>query len=154
VETSYNATEPHDMLIRTAKLGQALAETFLTVGNASANPPVTEPDYTVVLMRRHGFTTAAADIQTAVFQAVFTQANAKVQTTAALMRGAFQSLSANEARAWTGTSDGSALSAFEPLTAREAKDCEVSIVATSDRPWGLWLKEVENDSLYTNNVQV
>ncbi|OAL37067.1 hypothetical protein AYO20_03544 [Fonsecaea nubica] len=154
VEESYNATEPHDLLIRTPKLGQDLARTFVSATNVSA----TTPDYNVVLMRRHGFTTAAADIQTAVFQAIFTQSNAKAQTTATLLRGAFAGLPGDEARAWTGGGSGDShdddgeTSAFEPLTAQQARDCEVSIGATSDRPWGLWLKEVENDSLYANNV--
>ncbi|OQV09635.1 Clas II Aldolase and Adducin domain-containing protein [Cladophialophora immunda] len=152
VENSYNATEPHDLLIRTPKLGEDLAKTFLTKTNESADPPVSMPDYNVVLMRRHGFTTAALDIQTAVFQAIFTQSNAKAQTTAMLLRGAFDGLPGNEASAWTGATGNDGIGAFEPLTAQQAQDCEVSIGATSDRPWGLWLKEVENDSLYTNNV--
>ncbi len=153
-ESSYNATEPHDLLIRTPKLGQDLANIFLTSENASSSPPVTDPDCSVVLMRRHGFTTAAVDIQTAVFQAIFNQYNAQAQTTAVLLRGAFDSLSEDEARAWRGETNNIGKGSFAPLTPQQAQGGEISIGATTDRPWGLWLKEVENNSRYTNNVQL
>jgi len=105
-------------------------------------------------MRRHGFTTHGPDIQTAVFRAVFAVSNAQVQTTAALLRQAYSSMSTDAARTWTGESNpnSSTLYPFEPLTAEQARDCEVSIGKTSARPWGLWVKEVESNVLYVNEA--
>ena len=123
IENSYNATEPHDILIRTPKLKQDLARSFLKSANVSVKPPVTTPDYNMVLVRRHGFTTGGTDIETAVFQAYFNLSNAQAQTTATLLRGAFDSLSASEAKAWTGEANNEGTGAFEPLTTREAYDC-------------------------------
>lgn len=148
-EDSYNQTEPHDLLIRSPKLGADLARTFLTTENNTANLPVTSPDYNVVLMRKHGFTTFGADIQEAVVRAVYTQANAKTQTSAATIRAAFEALTEPQAQAWTG---GVNATDFEPLTAQEAADTEPAIGATSDRPWNLWVREVEVQPLYRNNV--
>lgn len=149
LEDSYNETEPRDLLIRSPKLGADLAKSFLTSENRTADPPVTSPDYNAVLMRKHGFTTFGANIQEAVVRAVYTQANAKVQTTAAMIKGAFEALTDSQAQAWSG---GANTTAFEPLTAQEAIDTEPAIGATSDRPWGLWVREVEVQPLYRNNV--
>ncbi|KIX08686.1 uncharacterized protein Z518_03343 [Rhinocladiella mackenziei CBS 650.93] len=151
IEDFYNATEPHDLLVRTPLLGEELAMTFLTPANLSATPPTTSPDYNVVLMRRHGFTTYGVDIKEAVFRAMFTQSNAQAQTTAATLRSAYGGLTDVEANEWSSGSSRNGTGTFEPLTAQQAMDCEVSIGATSDRPWGLWVREVEVQPLYVNN---
>lgn len=149
-EASYNATEPHDLLVRTPKLGEDLAATFLSAENRSvANPPITTPDYNVVLMRKHGFTTFGYDIQEAVVRAVYTQSNAQTQTSAAMIRAAFDALTDRQAQAWTG---GENTTAFEPLTTQEADDTAPAVKATSDRPWDLWVREVEVLPLYRNNA--
>lgn len=148
-EDSYNATEPHDLLVRTEKLGADLANSFLAPENATANPPAPIPDHSVVLMRKHGFTTYGVDVKEAVVRAVYTQDNAEAQTKAAMIRGAFEALTERQAQAWTG---GVNTTAFEPLTVQQALDTAPAIRATSDRPWGLWLREVEVQPLYKNNA--
>lgn len=145
IENAYQPGDVHDILVRSEHLGADLALQFSTPENRSTS--VADPDRKVVLMRKHGFTTHGPDIHSAVFYALFTTAAARVQTNAALLRNAFGSL---ESDVWT--TDGQAYAnAFEPLTAQQAADTEVSIAGTIDRPWGLWVAEVESQPLYVNN---
>jgi hypothetical protein len=50
--------------VRNARLGTGLGKAFLKDSEANVN--ATTPDYAVVLMRRHGYTTHGRDIETAV----------------------------------------------------------------------------------------
>lgn len=105
------------------------------------------PDFPVVLMRRHGFTTCGRTIKEAVFRAVFTTKNAKIQTMSSLLRSSFESLSSPLSLP---QSTDALAHPFEPLTSQQAKDTEASMSATVDRPWQLWLKEVEKQDFYAN----
>lgn len=145
IEKAYQPGDPHDILVRSVPLGADLALQFSTPENRSA--PVSEPDRKVVLMRKHGFTTHGYDVQSAVFHAMFTTAAARVQTNAALLRNAFGSL---DNGVWSSKGQ-EYVNAFEPLTAQQAVDTEASISGTTDRPWGLWVAEVESQPLYVNN---
>ena len=80
-----------DMLIRTPALGEALA---LRLGSAA-----------VVLMRGHGSTVVGGTIRQAVFRAVYTEVNAKLQAEA-LRLGKPIFLTAEEAAASAATNDG------------------------------------------------
>ena len=73
-----------DMLIRDSAMGDALAR---NLGDAA-----------VILMRGHGMTVVAPDIRLAVFRAVYTEVNARVQA-AALSMGEYVALTPDEARA-------------------------------------------------------
>jgi hypothetical protein len=60
----YQPGEQQDLLVRNARFGTGLASAFLRNTEPKVNP--TMPDYSVVLMRRHGYTTHGRDIETAV----------------------------------------------------------------------------------------
>lgn len=155
IEDVYNGTDRHDLLVRNERQGGSLAGTFVAPENQTAEPATSTPDRTVVLMRKHGFTTWGPDIETAVFRAVFTATNARVQTDSVLLRTAFSGMASQgmSLDAWGGTGSGGAVfnNDFEPLTADQAAATEESNDGTIDRPWGLWLAEVEADPLYENN---
>lgn len=153
IEDAYNDTDKHDLLVHNEHEGASLAALFAAPENETAETTV--PDRKVVLMRKHGFTTYGADIRTAVYRAVFTAENAKAQTDSALLRSAFGSL-ADQGVAmeeWGGGNDMDSVmqNNFEPLTVQQAADAEDSIAGTIERPWGLWVAEVEANALYQNN---
>ncbi|KAI1145836.1 class II aldolase and Adducin N-terminal domain-containing protein [Nemania diffusa] len=132
----YLANDTQDLLVRNPRLGAALAAEF---GAAAAGGSVSV-EFPVVLMRSHGFTTCAADIETAVFQAVYTQVNAQVQASAtdlqaAAVRGA-----------------GSGGDGVVYLTEQQAVDSWVSNSGTIQRPYALWVRQVQVDPLYVNSV--
>ncbi len=145
IEDVYGPGEKHDLLVRNETLGASLAASFSAPENATAE--TVNPDRKVVLMRRHGFTTLGADIRTAVFRAVFTTTNARVQTSSFLLSNAFAGvrMQGTESATWM-----EAINALEPLTAEQAAAAESSNDGTIDRPWGLWEAEVESEPLYKN----
>jgi ribulose-5-phosphate 4-epimerase/fuculose-1-phosphate aldolase len=91
----------NDLLIRDAKLGRELAQ---AIGPCSC-----------VLMRGHGMTVVGASIPEAVFRAIYTQVNARLQTAAGTLPGPIEFLSDEEGRRATETNRG-----------------------TIERPWELW----------------
>jgi ribulose-5-phosphate 4-epimerase/fuculose-1-phosphate aldolase len=131
--------EQQDLLVRTAKLGIHLAEKFVKTPRdpnfESYFPP--DPDYSVVLMRRHGYTTHGRDIETAVYRAIYTKINATAQTTAMTLRSALPP-------------GMKAKFELEPLPEQMCQGCCKMNEGTHDKPWKLWVAEVENSSLYTN----
>jgi ribulose-5-phosphate 4-epimerase/fuculose-1-phosphate aldolase len=145
VQESYQPSDHQDLLIRTIQLGADLAAKFSLEVKSEDHSGL--PDHPVVLMRRHGFTTCGQTIKEAVFRAVFTTKNAKIQTMSSLIRSSFESLSSPSSLSQS--TDGLA-HPFEPITPLQAKDTEASMSGTVDRPWQLWLKEVENQNLYVN----
>jgi hypothetical protein len=146
IEDVYGPGELHDLLVRNETLGASLAASFSAPENTAVE--TANPDRKVVLMRRHGFTTQAFDIRRAVFRAVFTAANARVQTSSILLRNAFVGGGGGsvDTSVWTELNN-----ALEPLTAEQTAATEASNDGTIDRPWGLWEAEVESQPLYVNN---
>ncbi|KAM0808342.1 putative Class II aldolase/adducin N-terminal domain-containing protein [Seiridium cardinale] len=136
IEKIYEPDDQQDMLIRNARFGTALAKHF------SQNPNSTSPslDRTVVLMRRHGYTTHGTDIETAVYRAIYTKVNAGTQTNTLLVRNAFD-------RDPSGVGNGPG---FEPMSEKMLKGCQKMNEGTQDKPWALWVAQVENNSLYRN----
>ena len=67
------AGEENNMLVLTTELGRSLAE---TLGKGS-----------VVLMRGHGNAVAGPDLKTAVFRAIYTEVNARLQIQAVMLGG-------------------------------------------------------------------
>lgn len=94
----------NDLLVRDNALGRALAR---SLGGA-----------TCVLMRGHGMTVVGASIPEAVYRAMYTEMNARLQLQARLLEGPITFLSAAEGRIAT-----------------------ASIAATVERPWLLWKTE-------------
>jgi HCOMODA/2-hydroxy-3-carboxy-muconic semialdehyde decarboxylase len=95
--------EENDLLVRDRPLGAALAG---ALGNC-----------TCVLMRGHGMTVVGASIQEAVFRAIYTEMNARLQLQAMQLEGPIEFLSDEEGRRST-----------------------VSNRGTLERPWELWKK--------------
>jgi len=96
--------EMTDMLVRTPALGRLLAG---SLGGAA-----------VVLMRGHGNVVVGASLPQAVFRAVYTEVNARLQAQA--------------------TGLGGQITFLDPEEARKA---EASIEGTLARPWELWKKK-------------
>ena len=94
------AGEQNNMLVLTNELGKSLAE---ALGKDS-----------VVLMRGHGNAVAGPDLKTAVFRAIYTEVNAKLQLQATMLGGPINFL--NE---------------YEQLKAQNV-----------DRPWATWKKQI------------
>jgi HCOMODA/2-hydroxy-3-carboxy-muconic semialdehyde decarboxylase len=96
--------EDNDLLIRDRPLGKALA------GSLGA--------CNCVLMRGHGMTVVGDSVVEAVFRAVYTEMNARLQSQATQLEGPIQFLSEEEGKRATASNRG-----------------------TLERPWELWKKE-------------
>lgn len=177
--------EKHDLLVRTPQLGHHLAAAFKPSTSTAflyskmraalpgaAPDPDTEPNFSVVLMRGHGFTTCADSLEAVVFQAIYTKEAAKIQTGALLTNAAHFSelhmsdssmegtvsvgekgsgkISGGKVRGGKFKRDGEEL---KYLSDREAGDAWEMNRATMMRPWGLWCREVEVNSLYRNEIE-
>lgn len=97
------AGEASDMLIRNAALGASLAE---CLGSNA-----------VVLMRGHGMTVVGNDIRQAVFRAVYTEANARIQMNAM------------------------ALGVMVPMTPEEAAAADEANSGQVARAWSFWARK-------------
>ena len=95
--------EQNDLLVRDRPLGQALAK---SLGSC-----------TCVLMRGHGMTVVGESVPEAVFRAIYTEMNARLQLQAAQLEGPIEFLSDEEGRRSTAANRG-----------------------TLERPWELWKK--------------
>jgi ribulose-5-phosphate 4-epimerase/fuculose-1-phosphate aldolase len=93
--------EDSDLLVRDRPLGKALAE---ALGSCSC-----------VLMRGHGMTVVGDGVPEAVFRAIYTEMNARLQIEAQSLEGPIEFLSAEEGRRATATNR-----------------------STHERPWELW----------------
>ena len=99
-------TKPeNDLLVRDRPLGRALAK---SLGGC-----------TCVLMRGHGMTVVGDSIAEAVFRAIYTEMNARLQLQAAQLEGPVEFLSDEEGRRSTASNRG-----------------------TLERPWELWKKKL------------
>lgn len=97
--------QDNDLLIRDRPLGKALATTLSS--------------HTCVLMRGHGMTVVGDGVPEAVFRAIYTEMNARLQLQATPLEGPIEFLSDEEGRRAT-----------------------VSNRGTLERPWELWKKSV------------
>jgi HCOMODA/2-hydroxy-3-carboxy-muconic semialdehyde decarboxylase len=91
----------NDLLIRDGRLGKELAK---SLGPCAC-----------VLMRGHGMTIVGDGLQEAVFRAIYTQVNARLQMLAGQLEGPIEFLSDEEGKRATATNRG-----------------------TIERPWELW----------------
>ena len=102
----YLPNNTQNMLVNNNRFGDALADFFSTLAhNITKNN--TEPDYTLVLQRGHGFATLATSIEQAVYCAVYTTWNAEVQAMALEVQNGY----------------GANSKEIKYLSAREAADC-------------------------------
>lgn len=131
----YLPNDTQNMLINNARFGGALADMFSTPAhNVTKNN--TQPDYTLVLQRGHGFATVATSIEQAVYRAVYTTWNAEVEATAVDVQEAV----------------GKNPSSLKYLTAREASDCVAMNDAGLLEDWPLWVAQTLVDPLYKNDL--
>lgn len=93
-----------DLLIRNSALGAALAQAL--------------GDESVVLMRGHGATIVGPDLRQAVFRAVYTELNARIQI------------------------DAMRLGTVDFLTAREAQAAAAANAGQVNRAWDLWARKI------------
>lgn len=138
--TPLYAAEPEhqqDMLVNQARFGEGLANAFADSGNSSN---ASSPAHTVVLMKRHGYSTWGPDIPTAVDRALYTLTNAGVQTNAMGIQAA--------AKEGDTVRNGS----ISGLSQRQADDCRKMNEGTQNKAWQLWEREVEVNPLYQNKV--
>jgi ribulose-5-phosphate 4-epimerase/fuculose-1-phosphate aldolase len=96
--------EDNDLLVRDRPLGAALAG---ALGKC-----------TCVLMRGHGMTVVGASVQEAVFRAIYTEMNARLQIQSTLLEGP-----------------------IEFLSDEEGKRSTVSNAGTIERPWEVWKRQ-------------
>ncbi|EXJ60578.1 hypothetical protein A1O7_04731 [Cladophialophora yegresii CBS 114405] len=127
----YRQGEQQDMLVNNSRFGAALAEKF----------GAEQPEETVVLMRRHGFTVVGRDIVTAVYRGIYTRINAEAQTKAMSI-----------ARSGMGDGEEAQGEGFQALTPEQAVGCSAMNEAFHDKPWRLWVREVERLPLYENQL--
>ncbi|EME77975.1 uncharacterized protein MYCFIDRAFT_33728 [Pseudocercospora fijiensis CIRAD86] len=165
IQNHYKSSDPlHSLLITTSHLGAALAAGFnpgtttqkLTgmIKNyitASTPEPVPYPPITTVLMRGHGFTCVGTSIEEAVYRAIYTCANARVQMQALLLQGTYHvGLVAERVG---GKEGGDARpEGIRYLSERECGDSWKAIGEQAARPWGLWVEEVRCRGLYFNEL--
>ncbi|PQE23697.1 class II aldolase and Adducin N-terminal domain-domain-containing protein [Rutstroemia sp. NJR-2017a WRK4] len=127
----YKPGESQDFLVNSERFGYGLAEKF-------SKPGSTSQDCSVVLMANHGFTTLGSSIRQAVYRAVYTHVNAGLQTNAIMLRNAAGSSSIK--------------GPLRFLNAEQASGSERMNDAASERPWQLWIEEVEACPLYQNEA--
>lgn len=115
-----------DMLVRNEKTGQALAKTF------------DDDENCVTLMRGHGFTVVADSIEVAVMWATYTHKNAVIENSAMLLKLAHRQAGDRD--------EVSYLSRGECHSSKEMTKRSVQ------RPWSLWVREVEASTLFVNTA--
>ena len=122
------------MLVNSERFGSSLASTFSSNGSSSL-------DHNVVLMANHGFTTVGTTVKQAVYRAVYTHTNAGVQSNAVMLRAAAEDKS------------GAAVGGLTYLNEEQTVGCMKMNDSSQDRPWGLWVREVESHPLYVNELR-
>ncbi|KAK1831896.1 class II aldolase and Adducin N-terminal domain-containing protein [Podospora conica] len=114
-----------DLLVREGTLARELARHF-------------DDGCVVALMRGHGFTAVAEKVELAVLRAIYTQKNAVVQTTAMTLCAAVNPTVGDPGRG------------IKFLSEEEAVAAANMTRWSANRPWRLWLREVEESGLYVN----
>jgi len=154
----------HSLLVDQPHLGAALAagfhpgtlvsKTTSLIKNyiTSSQPqPTAFPSSPVVLMRGHGFSCVGHSIEEAVYRAIFTCSNARIQTTACLLQGGYNvGLVGERFGAGEKETGPAKREDVKFLSERECKDAWTVNQQHVERPWGLWCAEIADCSLYRN----
>ena len=140
VSRHYIDGDTRDLLIRNTRLGAALASCFSHDGaRSNVSGGRQEPDQPVTLMRGHGFTVCGNRIEESVLRAIYTKENATIQTNTILSHAAFHGASQSPP-------------AIDYMHPDEIASAAEMTRWSFNRPWNLWLREVELAGLYTNSV--
>ncbi|KIX09764.1 uncharacterized protein Z518_00845 [Rhinocladiella mackenziei CBS 650.93] len=140
IDPLYETGDQRDMLVNNPRFGAALAEKFASGPNSKEGP-----DESVVLMRRHGFTCVADNIVTAVYRAIYTRINAEAQTKA-------MAIAKHVPLKRDGAEAEDVEFAFQALTKEQHKGCSIMCETFQEKPWRLWVREVERLPLYENEL--
>ncbi|KAJ9614659.1 hypothetical protein H2200_002796 [Cladophialophora chaetospira] len=116
----HHPSDNQDMLVKNTKLASSLARIL------GENGQIKHP---VVLMRGHGMVVTAESLEMCIFNSIYAQQNAKVQTAAIGLGGN-----------------------VKYFRDREAHDTGTTTGMGAVKPWPLWEAEVTNDTLYRNSV--
>ena len=155
----------HSLLVNNEHLGAALAQAFHPTTMASKTASMVKnfvtsaqakevdfPAHPTVLMRGHGFTCVAESIEKVVYRAVYTCTNARIQTTSLLLQGQHNlGLLGERFGAGENEKGPAKREEIKYLSEREAKDTASGSI-NADRPWKLWCAEVEDSTLYRNEL--
>ena len=136
----YQAGDVQDFLVNKVSHGANLALCFCADGAESGGRDA-RPDYNIVIMRRHGFTAIGRSIKEAVFRAIYTVKNAKIQTTSTMLRFA------------TGASDGGGVQGdgtIPDLSPEQIAGIAATTSKVYDRPWELWKAEASTQGVAKN----
>jgi ribulose-5-phosphate 4-epimerase/fuculose-1-phosphate aldolase len=144
ISRHYDRGDQQDMLVNNSKLGAALAAKFVKRRHEGDPPVPPGPNFNVVLMQNHGFTTFGSSIQQAVCRAIYTHVNAGVQSTAIMLRNAQLGIQAKYG--YTESRD------LKYLTPEQIIGCQIMNEESQEKPWSLWVREVEACPLYVNNA--
>uniref|UniRef100_A0A8H7TTA0 Class II aldolase/adducin N-terminal domain-containing protein n=1 Tax=Bionectria ochroleuca TaxID=29856 RepID=A0A8H7TTA0_BIOOC len=139
IEATYQTGELHDLLVKDIRHGATLASCFSTHDSASGSATPL-PNHNVVLMRRHCFTVLGRNIKEAVFRAVFTLKNARIQTASHMLQLAAQ------------PSNASLQEAVNGLSVQQITDSSATTQGVYDRPWDLWVVETRAQGLFKNKM--
>ncbi|KAF1975580.1 arad-like aldolase/epimerase [Bimuria novae-zelandiae CBS 107.79] len=171
----YASGSKHDLLVRDSQLGASLSAAFkpatstgfiyskfrsaLPAQIGGSQEPDKEPNYAVVLMQGHGFTTHAHGIEEAVYQAIYTKQAAQAQTTALTIQNAHSGHTLEgkidvEGGGKIKSAKVKAEGNLKYLSDNEAHDAWESNQGTVLRAWALWCREVEVHPLYKNDCPV
>lgn len=164
ISQHYKSSDNHSLLVDQQHLGAALAAGFnpgtlvskttnLIKNYITSTPaqPTPFPSSPVVLMRGHGFSCVGQSIEEAVFRAIFTCSNARIQTTALMLQSGYNIGLIGE-RFGAGEKETGPAKREEVkfLSDRECKDAWTANQKHLERPWGLWSAEVADSALYRN----
>ena len=166
----YQSGDNQNFLVDSKRLGEALATSFIKsqatyvkVGTSIVNrltgshtEASTDVDHNVVLMKNHGFTTVASSVEKAVYQAIYSQAAAKAQTTALITRNAHFGDKIDGKVDEAGNIKQANIQPVEGihyLDAKQAAETWSTLQLTVDRPWQLWEREVNVSRLYVNEFR-
>jgi hypothetical protein len=136
IKQLYQSGDVQSMLVNSKRFGSHLAAMFSKSGSSLL-------DHNVVLMRNHGFTTIGKSIKQAVYRAVYTHVNASVQSNAIILRNAFKGVSGHFG----------VPGELNYLNEEQVVGCMQMNDSSQDRPWGLWVREVEANALYVNEAK-
>ena len=170
IKQHYQSGDSHDFLVRNAHLGEAFAAhfttsqaTYMKVGTSIVNritgsktEAPSAPDHPVVLMQGHGFATVASSIEQAVYQAIFTQAAAKAQTTALTIQRAYSEAKLDGKVEDSGNIKQASIKHAQDvqyLNSQEAADSTKMNHQVAERAWKLWEREVSVSPLYVNDIK-
>ncbi|KAH6680319.1 class II aldolase and Adducin N-terminal domain-containing protein [Halenospora varia] len=129
----YRENDRQDMLVNNERFGFGLSSAF----SASDSSKLVQ---SVVLMTNHGFTAVGNGIRQAVYRAVYTHNNADVQTKSIMLRSAQMSIQPDQPP-----------TPLKYLNEKQTIGGQAMNDSSQDRPWGLWVKEVEASPLYVSH---